>query len=272
MLDSPRIDHKWCEGITRRRFPRAADRVRHTAAVTEVPPTYEPTPPARVAFAVNALVAWLGVGLTVVISAADAYEPTIPEPGMYGVHPEGVAGVFSRVADTLSYFTIWSNIVVALAATLLARRRVPVTGWLRVLRLDAVLMITVTALVYAVLLAPTADIVGWSRLTDPILHQVTPAVTVLVWLVFGPRRWVSGRVVLASLILPVAWIAWMLLRGAVIGTYPYDFANVAELGYTSVGTALLAILVFGVAVAAAYWALDLALRRLPWGSQDEAIT
>lgn len=233
-------------------------------------PTYEPTRPTRVAFAVNALVAWLGVVLTVVISAADAYEPTTPEPGLYGVHPEGVAGVFSRVADTLSYFTIWSNVVVALAAMLLARRRVPVTGWLQVLRLDAVLMITVTALVYAVLLAPTAVVVGWSRLTDPILHQITPAVTVLVWLVFGPRRWVSGRVVLASLVIPVAWIAWMLLRGAVIGTYPYDFANVAELGYARVGTVLLAILAFGVAVAAVYWVLDLALRRLPWPGERDA--
>jgi hypothetical protein len=232
-----------------------------TAPVLDESPTFQPTRPARIAFAVNAVVAWLGVLLTVVISAAGGYELN-PEPGLYGVHPEGVAGVFSRVADTLSYFTIWSNIVVAVAATLLARRQVPVTGWLRVLRLDAVLMITVTALVYAVLLAPSAEVVGWSRLTDPILHQVTPAVTVLVWLAFGPRRWVSGRVVLASLVIPVAWIAWMLLRGVAIGTYPYDFANVAELGYASVGTALLAILVFGVLVAAVYWVLDLGLRRL----------
>jgi len=237
--------------------------------MTEDPPAYQPARPARIAFAVNAVVAWLGVLLTVVISGAGGYELT-PEPGLYGVHPEGAAGVLSRVADTLSYFTIWSNIIVALVATLLARRRVPDAGWLRVLRLDSVLMITVTALVYAVVLAPTAEVVGWSRLTDPILHQVTPAITVLVWLVFGPRRWVTGRVVLASLIIPVAWIAWMLLRGAVIGTYPYDFANVAELGYASVATALVAILAFGVAVAAVFWVLDVALGRLSRQDQREA--
>jgi len=225
-------------------------------------PTYEPGTAARTAFAVNAVVAWLGVGLTVALSGLGWYTPQPPEPGLYGTHPDGVAGVVSRLGDTLSYFTIWSNVVVALAATLLARRRVRVTGLVRVLRLDALLMITITAIVYQVLLAPTAVVVGWSRLTDPILHQLTPALTVLVWLVFGPRGWVGWRVVLASVGIPVLWIGWMLARGAVVGAYPYDFANVGELGYGQVSVTLLSILGFGVVTAAAYWGLDALLERI----------
>ena len=225
-------------------------------------PTYEPGSVARAAFAVNATVAWLGVALTVALSGLGWYTALDPEPGLYGVHPQGLAGVASRLADTLSYFTIWSNVVVALAATLLARRRSRVTGLLRVLRLDALLMITITAIVYQVLLAPTAVVVGWSRLTDPILHQLTPALTVLVWLVFGPRGWVGWRVVLASLGIPLLWIVWMLARGAVVGAYPYDFANVGELGYGTVAVTLVAILGFGVVIAAAYWGLDGLLRRV----------
>ncbi len=224
--------------------------------------TYAPSSGARAAFAVNAGVAWLGLLLTVAFSGLGWYTAQAPEPGLYGVHPQGLAGVASRLADTASYFTIWSNVVVAVAATLLARRRMRVTGLLRVLRLDALLMITITAIVYQVLLAPTAVVVGWSRLTDPILHQVTPALTVLVWLVYGPRRWVSWRVVLASLGIPLLWIGWMLARGAVVNAYPYGFANVEEHGYGSVAVTLLGILVFGVVVAAAYWALDLLLQRV----------
>lgn len=214
------------------------------------------------AFALNAGIAWLGVVLTAVLSGIGAYEDLPPAAGLYGAHPDGLAGVVSRLSDTASYFTIWSNVVVAVAMTLLARQPLRATALVRTLRLDSVLMITITAIVYAVLLAPTAVVVGWSRLTDPILHQVTPAVTVLVWLVFGPRGWISWRTVLAALLLPLAWIGWMLVRGAVVGAYPYDFANVAELGLAPVAGTLAGILGFGLVVSSAYWVLDLGLRRI----------
>ncbi|NHA69502.1 Pr6Pr family membrane protein [Phycicoccus flavus] len=215
----------------------------------------------RTAVAVNAGLAWLGVALTVAVSAVGGYRATTPPPGLYGAHPDGAAGVLSRVADTLSYFTIWSNVVVALSVTLLLRRPVPRGLAVRVLRLDALLMITVTAIVYQVLLAPTADVVGWSLLTDPILHVLTPIVTVVVWVAVGPRGWVSARLVPLALVLPVAWIGWMLARGAVVGAYPYGFANVTELGYPAVLRTLALILVFGLVVAALYWGLDALLGR-----------
>ncbi len=215
---------------------------------------------ARGAFVVNALVAWVGVVVTLVISAAGGYASTTPDPGLYGLHPDGAAGVLSRVSDTLSYFTIWSNVVVAVSVTLAARRS---RGGLaeRVLRLDAVLMITVTAIVYQVLLAPTAVVVGWSRLTDPILHVVTPVVTVTVWLAFGPRGWVTSRVVPLALLVPLAWIVWLLGRGALVGAYPYDVANVTARGVGPVAVTLVLILVFGLAVACVSWGLEVLLRR-----------
>lgn len=219
----------------------------------------------RTAFAANAGLAWLGVGLTLVISAVGGYEPIPVTGNLYGTHPDGMAGAVSRVADTLSYFTIWSNIVVAISMTFLARAPERDSFLHRVLRLDGLLMITITAIVYAVLLAPSATVVGWSRLTDPFLHVVTPAVTVLVWLVFGPRRWISWRAVLGAMVLPLAWIAWMLARGAVVGAYPYDFADVGTRGYPAVAGTLAAILVFGVVVAAAFWALDAVVVRVTQG-------
>ncbi|MGL4744256.1 MAG: Pr6Pr family membrane protein [Dermatophilaceae bacterium] len=216
---------------------------------------------ARRAFAVTAAVAWLGVLLTTVLVAFDAYDRRTPLPGLYGLHPSGVAGLGTRMADHISYFTIWSNVVAAVGATLLAWQPERDSFWRRVIRLDGMLMVTVTALVYAVLLRPSAVVTGWSEVTDPILHIVAPAVTVLVWLVWGPRGRVSGRVVLASFIVPVGWIAWMLIRGAVVGAYPYDIVNVVELGYGPVVVTVTVILGFGFAVASTYWALDIALTR-----------
>ena len=206
----------------------------------------------------NAVVAWGGVLVTLVLSGLGWYAGTNPDPGLYGDTGDGLFGSAQRLSDSLSYFTIWSNVVVAISATLLASRPGADTTTRRVVRLDAILMITVTAIVYQLLLAPTIDVQGWSLLTDPWLHIVTPALTVLVWVVWGPRGWISGRLVPAALVVPLLWIVWMLARGAVIGSYPYDFANVADRG---VAVTLVLILVFGLLVTCAYWGLDVLLRR-----------
>ncbi len=129
------------------------------------------------------------------------------------------------------------------------------------LRLTGLLMITVTAIVYQVLLAPSVDVTGWSLLTDPVLHVVTPALTVLVWVVWGPRGWITLREVPLALVVPLAWIGWMLARGAVVHAYPYGFANVEEFGYASVSVTLLVILVFGLVVAAVFWGVERRLQR-----------
>lgn len=238
---------------------RCAGRCGTLADVTS--PAARPSPTARRAWTVNAGVAWFGVVLTLLLSGLGAYREQEPEPGLYGDTGDGLAGALSRVTDTLSYFTIWSNLVVAVSVTLVVVRPLRDTLVRRVLRLDGLLMITVTAIVYQVLLAPTATVEGWSRVTDPVLHVVTPIVTVLVWAVWGPRGWITGRLVPAALVVPLAWIAWMLLRGAVVDAYPYGFANVTELGYAAVAQTMGLILAFGLAVAAVFWGLDVALRR-----------
>jgi hypothetical protein len=228
---------------------------------------HHPSSRARTAYAANAAIAWFGLVVTLVVSAADGYARTPVVPGLYGDTAAGGAGMLARVVDTLSYFTIWSNVVVAVSVTLLLARPLRDTVARRVLRLSGLLMITVTAIVYQVLLAPSMTVEGWSRLTDPILHVVTPVLTVVVWAVWGPRGWITRREVPLALVIPLVWIVWMLLRGAVVHAYPYDFANVEDLGYGSVATTLALILVFGLVVAALYWAAErLLLRRAGGGA------
>lgn len=213
----------------------------------------------RLAWTVVAVTAWTGVLATVLLSGLGWYADTPPEPGVYGDTGDGAFGVLQRVTDTLSYFTIWSNTVVAVAATLVARGAdSPVV---RVLLLDALLMITVTAIVYQLLLAPTIDVQGWSLLTDPLLHVVVPVWTLVAWGFRGPRGWLTLRLLPLSLVVPLLWIGWMLARGAVIGSYPYGFVAVPERGYPAVLTTIAAILVFAVVVAGVLTALDRALVR-----------
>ncbi len=220
------------------------------------------SPAARTAFAVNSLLAGIGVLLVLALSGFGQFELAVPKAHEYGLHPAGLAGAWSRMSDTVSYFTEWSNVVVAVSLRLLWKDPEDDSFWRRVLRLDSLIMITVTAVVYAVVLAPTQDVTGWSILTNPWQHIAVPALTVVVFLVWGPRRWIDWRVCLAALVVPMAWVVWMLARGAVVDAYPYPFVNAAELGYGTVAVNILGILVLGIVMALFYWGLDAAVGRM----------
>ena len=51
------------------------------------------------------------------------------------------------------------------------------------------------------------------------------------FLVWGPRGWFSWRVIAGSLLIPAAWVVWMLVRGVAVGAYPYDFVDPTTYGY-----------------------------------------
>ena len=54
---------------------------------------------------------------------------------------------------------------------------------------------------------------------------------VLAWFITGPRGGIDRGVILRSLVIPVAWVPFILIRGAITHTYPYGFLNVEVLGY-----------------------------------------
>jgi hypothetical protein len=126
------------------------------------------------------------------LNLVDGYEHSAPEGHTYGDNAAGMAGAFGRLADHFSYFTEWSNIVVAVTFTLLALAPAVRTTLRRVLLLDSLIMITVTAIVYAVLL-PTgpSPVVGLTNRGS----IGRPALTVLVWLIWGPHGWFSWRLI-----------------------------------------------------------------------------
>lgn len=226
------------------------------------PTVWQPSPTARRWFAANAALAWLGllVSLTITALAPYPYAVTVPSRYGYGVG-QGADQLGARLADWISYFTIWSNLTVAIVTTLLAAGRLRPTFRAAAARLDALLMITVTGLVYAVVLAPTTQQRGWENVSNSLLHQITPVLTIVVWVVVGPRGWFRRATAVGALGIPLAWVVWMLLRGAATGTYPYPFVDVAKLGLGAVLINVVAILAFGMAIAAGYVGLDRWLGR-----------
>jgi hypothetical protein len=161
------------------------------------------------------------------------------------------------VWNYVSYFTIWSNILVAVVSFLLVRD--PAFGG-AVLRFAAVVCITVTGVVYAIVLAPLWNPTGWQKVADDTLHYFVPGLAVLGYLLFGPRPRFSWGVLWRSLAVPAVWLAYTLIRSPLVDWYPYHFIDVDRLGY---GQALLnsaGILLLLLGVGAAYVVVD---RRLP---------
>lgn len=104
----------------------------------------------------------------------------------------------------------------------------------RILRLDALLGIIVTGIVYHTVLADLYDLQGAEWFADLLFHTVSPVLAVLGWLLCGPRGLVDRRIVALSVIYPLLWLAFTLVRGAIIDWYPYPFTDVTALGYAQV--------------------------------------
>jgi hypothetical protein len=185
---------------------------------------------------------WSVLALVVAASVATEFVLTIADPADPGT------GVATRVIRFFSYFTIQSNLLVLASVLPLVRDPEHDGRQWRVVRLASLLGITVTGLVYAVVLAPLYDPQGLHAWTNTGEHYISPVMTVLGWLLLGPRPRIAMAVVARALVWPLLWIGYTLAHGAATGWYPYDFLDVSALGYV----VALRNLAFVVLLAAAF--------------------
>ena len=159
-----------------------------------------------------------------------------------------------RIRRYFCYFTIQSNFLVAVSTALVVRRRTD-SALFRAVRLASLVGITVTGLVAAVALPPSALYSPLNLLCDRLLHIAVPVLTLVGWVAFGPRGKAGRDDLLAALAWPVLWLASTLALGPVVGWYPYPFLDVARNGYGTVllNCAVIAVL-FLVLGALALWA------------------
>jgi hypothetical protein len=156
----------------------------------------------------------------------------------------------------LSYFTVQSNILLAVTLVALAirpplARHVPFLT----MRGMATLAIIVTGLVYAVLLAPaSADVDVSLRAVDFVVHTLAPIVGLVDWLVDPPRPRPPLATVMSWLAFPILWLVYTLTRGALTGWYPYPFLDPdLESAGSIIATCLTITALFGVLAAAISW-------------------
>ena len=144
-----------------------------------------------------------------------------------------------NVLNFFSYFTNLSNIFAALVLLLSVFSSTCKSR--DFLRYISSINMAIVGIVFAVLLR-NVDLGALLPWVNFVLHYLMPVAIVVDWLVDPPKLKLNAKHALWALMLPVAYLIYVLIRGAQTGWYPYPFLNPANTGgYSAVAAYSLGI-------------------------------
>jgi hypothetical protein len=166
-----------------------------------------------------------------------------------------------------SYFTVLTNLLICVSLTLALTTPSSAAGKL-CSRPDTVAgiatSITFVGLSYHFLLRNIWNPQGAHLLADVLLHYVVPALYVLYWWLGSARaaalRWTHP---LIWSVYPTLYLVYVLIRGCIIGRYPYPFINAAHLGYAATMRNAIGLLFVFIALGLIFVALGRVRQRTP---------
>lgn len=136
-----------------------------------------------------------------------------------------------------SYFTIITNIIVAICFTSIAVK--PSGKWGKFFSQPQVasainVYIFVVGLVYNTVLRWQWSPQGLQLVVDNLLHVITPVWFLVYWYAFVPKGSLQYKDVWAWLLYPLVYCCYILIRGAITNMYPYFFVDATQYGYVQV--------------------------------------
>jgi hypothetical protein len=199
-----------------------------------------------------------------------------------GLAAYGVAGACVQygAGESLRYFTLLSNILVGAVTLYLLVERLVAWGGnggrrraSAYLRGMAMLSISVTCIVFNVMLAPQIDEpLGFENY---VLHVIVPVGFVLDWLLFAPKGMFRFPHIALWIVPAVAYEVIVLVAAIWTGFYPYPFLDVAEIGggWVAIWTVVLLIgfSILGAIYVAADKLMGRRARRAPARQEGDQI-
>ncbi len=137
-----------------------------------------------------------------------------------------------RAFNFFSYFTILSNILVAVTLTFVALGGRGAVGRFfsrPSVQTGVALYVGVTGIVYSLILRAIWAPEGWQKLADQLLHDAMPLIYVAFWLIFVRKGTLSFANVPWFVAFPVVYAAYTLIRGPMVDWYPYPFIDASVL-------------------------------------------
>lgn len=156
-------------------------------------------------------------------------------------------GTFN-IVNFFSFFTIQVNslvvVVFILSALFLALNK---AKKLDALRTATTVLILMVGIGFAVLLSGLQGValtaVPWD---NTVLHYIIPVAVLIDFLIDKPRTRQSFKKLLVWLLYPAVYVTYSLLRGAMVGWYPYPFLNPANNSYLSIAIVVAALFAVGI--------------------------
>lgn len=129
-----------------------------------------------------------------------------------------------------SYFTILSNILVAVTFTAMATTQARFSFWRNSSVATAIAVyILIVCLVYQLVLRQTWSPTGFQYVIDELLHSVMPALYLLFWFKYVASDKITWSHIPKWLIFPLVYLLYILGRGLLSGFYPYFFIDAGKL-------------------------------------------
>lgn len=143
----------------------------------------------------------------------------------------------TTVINYFSFFTILTNILVAVTFTLLALKMH--NGFLGFLTRPSTLTattvhITIVGVIYNVILRPEIHSTGLQAWISDVLHVATPILFIAYWVIYVPKHYYSWKSIAVWLIYPIVYLIYTLVRGPIADFYPYPFVDVRLWGLAKV--------------------------------------
>src|SRR5216684_7000360 len=126
------------------------------------------------------------------------------------------------MANYFSFFTILTNLLVALGLTLSLTTPHSRFGRLFSRPLAAsgtAVYIAIVGMSYSLLLRHLWNPQGAQKIADILLHDVVPMMYVVYWLMFVPKGSLRWKDALSWLPCPLVYFCYSLIRGAAVGWY-----------------------------------------------------
>lgn len=188
--------------------------------------------------AVIILIGWFALALQLFVSIknASAFGVTIAE----------------SIANYFSYFTILSNLAIALSLSivLIFPDSAPGKFFSRPSSQTAIaLYIFIVGLVYSIALRNVWDPKGLQKIADILLHDVIPILYLLFWFLFVPKKTLKWGNAFSWLIFPFAYLLYALIRGVTTGWFSYYFLNFKEYGWGKVSINIILVLLAFLVIA-----------------------
>lgn len=146
----------------------------------------------------------------------------------------GLGSATFTPGNFFAYLTIQSSmlfLVVTVIAAIVALRGQDDAPWLDLARASVLSCTVSSGIIFALIIEQSGERgfridVPWS---DVVLHFVLPAVAVLDWIIGPGRGRAPWRSIVFVLVFMIGWGLVTLVRGPIVGWYPYFFLDPAQL-------------------------------------------